>query len=121
MSYSGINTFKSSEHFVRMTLSCVFAVLHLTFSIFFGRALERWDWTTLGRCYNTRLVSYPGVVHPTVDRIYLCITCCFTLKLPSPIPVTRTTPSHLAQALLRHCSGIDQELTRKIIKYSLDE
>jgi len=28
--------------------------------------------------------------------------CCFTLKLPSPAPVTRATPSHLAQALLRN-------------------
>jgi len=27
--------------------------------------------------------------------------CCFTLKLPSPSPVTHTTPRHLAQALLR--------------------
>jgi len=34
--------------------------------------------------------------------------CCFTLKLPSATPVTRTTPSHLAQALLRRCSGNDQ-------------
>jgi len=34
--------------------------------------------------------------------------CCFTLKLPSPILVTRTAPSHLAQALLRSCSGNDQ-------------
>ncbi|KAK0627344.1 hypothetical protein B0T14DRAFT_512456 [Immersiella caudata] len=77
VSYSGINTCKSSEHYVRMTLSCVFAVMHLTFSIFFGRALERWDWDTPGRCYNTRLVSHPGAAHPTVDRIYLGITCCY--------------------------------------------
>jgi len=28
-------------------------------------------------------------------------SCCFTLKLPSPAPVTRLAPSHLAQALLQ--------------------
>ena len=77
VSYSGINTCKSSERYIRMTLSYIFAVLHLTFSIFFGQALERWDWTTPGRCYNTRLVSHPGATHPTVDRIYLGITCCY--------------------------------------------
>jgi len=47
--------------------------------------------------------------------------CCFTLKLPSPTLFTRTTPSHLAQALLGRCSGAAKEMIREIAKHGLDE
>ena len=40
------------------------------------------------------------------------IWCCFTLKLPSPASVTRPIPSHLAQALLRSCSGMIREIAK---------
>ncbi|KAK3348732.1 hypothetical protein B0T25DRAFT_546399 [Lasiosphaeria hispida] len=71
------NTKKTAEHNVRIILSAAFSVLHLTFSIFFGRALERWDWNIPGRCYNTRLVSHSTASHPYVDKIYLGITCFY--------------------------------------------
>ncbi|KAK0641424.1 hypothetical protein B0T16DRAFT_419812 [Cercophora newfieldiana] len=66
-----------AEQYVRVTLSFIFAVLHLAFSILYGRALQRWDWTTPGRCYNTRLIAHPAASHPYVDKIYLGMTCFY--------------------------------------------
>ena len=62
-------------------------------------------------CYSQSVDDEVGVAEPRESRLYW--HCCFTLKLPSPAPVTRATPSHLVQALLRHCSGTDQEMIRK--------
>jgi len=43
--------------------------------------------------------------------------CCFTLKLPSPTLVTRTTPA----TLLRRYLGAAQEMIRETAKHGLDE
>jgi len=71
-------------------------------------------------CHEENRGIYMNVV-VTADSFCRSSTCCFTLKLPSPAPVTSATPSHLAQALLRHCLGIDQEIIREIAKHVLDE
>jgi hypothetical protein len=74
ISSSGTNR---AERYVRATLSVIFSILHLAFSIIFGRALERWDWAIAGRCYNTWLIAHSGASHPYVDRIYLAITSVY--------------------------------------------
>src|SRR5690606_15780716 len=57
-------------------ISC-FAVLYLAFSVVFGKSLEQWDNSAMGKCYLTAGIALPEASHPYVDRIYLGITCFY--------------------------------------------
>ena len=58
-------------------LIAVFAVLYLAFAILFGVRLNQWDDKIPGRCYNTSHLASHDAQHPSVDKIYLGITCFY--------------------------------------------
>jgi hypothetical protein len=51
----------------------------LTFAVFFGIALQVWNYETPGSCYYTHLIATNTASHPYVDIIYLIITCVYML------------------------------------------
>jgi hypothetical protein len=63
---------------IRITLSCIFSVLHLAFSILQPRpgklGLDH-PWPLLQ--HPSRLVSHLGAGHLYIDRIYLGFTCFY--------------------------------------------
>jgi hypothetical protein len=64
---------------LRGLIAIVFSGLYLAFTVFFGSALQRWDYDAPGRCYHTHLIASSAASHPYVDRIYLIITCIYML------------------------------------------
>jgi hypothetical protein len=58
----------------------IFGVLFLVFTILFGISLNNWDDEVPGHCYNARGIAAPGSDHPTVDAIYIGITCFYMLS-----------------------------------------
>jgi hypothetical protein len=58
----------------------IFVVLYLIFVILFGITLSKWNYDEPGRCYNTHLIAMSSSSHPSVDRIYLGISCVYTLS-----------------------------------------
>lgn len=93
-SYSNIFLRSRRGNVHRICAGLFFCVLYLVFSVLFGRALQLWDWSAPGQCYNTRLLSLSGSSHPEDDVIYLGITCFFmfvSCAVPVYVMVFMTT------------------------------
>lgn len=59
----------------------VFCILYLVYAILFGLALGRWNVDRFGYCYRYKGIASPTSSHPTVDQIYLGITCLYMFSL----------------------------------------
>ncbi len=65
----------------------IFSGLYLAYAVEFGKALQTWDYATPGRCYHTQFTAATIASHPTVDKVYLGITCFYMFgALLSSIP-----------------------------------
>ena len=60
-----------------MAGTVLFSVVHLAFTILFGRRLNQWNHSIPGLCYNTNGLATPDALHPNLDNAYLIVTCLY--------------------------------------------
>ncbi|PMD59347.1 uncharacterized protein K444DRAFT_530196, partial [Hyaloscypha bicolor E] len=68
---------KTTAGIVRYYLIAIWSVLYLTYTSLFGKRLQSWDYSTPGHCYNTHHLALPSARHPSVDNVYIAITCFY--------------------------------------------
>jgi len=62
---------------IRLILMSLWGVLYIVFVALFGTHLQSWDYNKPGHCYDTSKIALPSSSHPTVDIVYLSITCLY--------------------------------------------
>jgi hypothetical protein len=55
----------------------LWAVLYLVYTSIFDKRLQSWNWNSPGHCYNPHKTSLANASHPTVDYIYIGLTCLY--------------------------------------------
>jgi hypothetical protein len=103
-----------------MLLMLVFGLFYLVFAIVFGVYLGKWDDKVPGRCFDSYALASPGAPHPTVDKVYLSITCLYMfvmLGLTLAIAISRREPDPAWGKRISALAGVLIDIGKSYVEY----